>query len=203
MDIAEESAYLNLMQNYKKSTQFTEAMQEFSYELRVPKDRVAVLIGKDGATKKIIESETRTKVLVDSKEGDVTVTGSDALSLYTAKEIINAIARGFNPDIALMLLKQDIVLEMMPLRDYAKTKDHLLRVKGRVIGAEGKSRRVIEELTESYISVYGKTIGIIGLPEGVAMARQAITSLLAGSPHSKVYRWLEKRRVTLKHVDNQ
>ena len=49
-------------------------------------------------------------------------------------------------------------------------------------------------MTETYLSVYGKTISILGRPENVTTARKAIESLLAGSPHASVYKWLEKKR---------
>ena len=48
-------------------------MVEYSYELKIPKDRVAVLIGMKGNVKKAIEEETKSKINVDSKEGDIFV----------------------------------------------------------------------------------------------------------------------------------
>jgi ribosomal RNA assembly protein len=170
-------------------------MTEYFYELRIPKDRIAVLIGKGGQIKIDIELETKTKIDVDSKEGDVSISGEDALGLYSCREVIRAIGRGFNPDIALLLLKSDYCLELIDLKEYvSKSKEALLRIKGRIIGAEGKTRRLIEELTESHICVYGKTIGIIGLPESSSTAREAIEKLLKGSPHSTAYKFLEKKR---------
>jgi ribosomal RNA assembly protein len=68
------------------------------------------------------------------------------------------------------------------------------RLRGRVIGHDGKARSMIEGLTETHIVVYGKTIGVIGEIERVAMARQAVELLLGGSPHGNVYKWLEKKR---------
>jgi ribosomal RNA assembly protein len=174
-------------------------MVEYAYELKVPKNRVAVIIGREGSVKKDLEESTKTKLNIDSKEGDVFVSGEDALGLYTAREIIKAIGRGFNPEIAKLLLKQDYVFEVIDLREFVgKSKDAMLRLKGRVIGKEGKSRRLIEELTDCSISVFGKTIGIIGLPEPAANARQAVESLLRGSTHANVYKWLEKRRRDMK-----
>ena len=79
-----------------------------------------------------------------------------------------------------------------------KSKSTLLRIKGRIIGKEGKCRKLIEDLSEAYISVYGKTVAIIGQPEAVAMAKKAIESLLRGSTHANVYKWLEMRRRDLK-----
>ncbi len=169
-----------------------------SYELRIPKERIAVLIGTEGETKKRLEDDLNLKLLIDSKEGDVTVVGEDAVMLYTGREIVRAIARGFNPNIALLLLKQDYVFELIDLTDYGKHANHMQRLKGRVIGSEGKSRHLIEEYTESHVSVYGKTIGIIAPMESITIAKQAIHSLLSGSPHSSVYRWLEKKRRDLK-----
>ncbi|PLW80775.1 RNA-processing protein [Candidatus Woesearchaeota archaeon] len=174
-------------------------MAEFSYEIKIPKERIAVLIGTDGEIKSKIEEETSTEIDIDSKEGDVFISGNEALSLFSAKEIVRAIARGFNPEIAMQLKKPDMSFEIIDLGSLLKDKqNHLLRVKGRIIGKEGKSRRLIEEMTECYISVYGKTIGVIGNYDSVVIAKKAIESLISGSPHSSVYKWLEKKRREIK-----
>jgi ribosomal RNA assembly protein len=157
-----------------------------------------VLIGSDGKTKRELEKATKVIIKVDSKEGDIFLFGEDGLGIYTAAEIITAIGRGFNPDVAKLLLKSDYVSEQFDLNDFAKTKKHIIRLKGRVIGEEGKARKIIEQLTECLISVYGKTISIIGEAERVAIARRAVESLLRGSPHSNVYNWLEKQRKHMK-----
>ena len=168
---------------------------EFSYELKIPKERVAVLIGKNGEIKKEIEGETNTQINVDSKEGEVRITGEDSLGLFTAREMIKAIGRGFNPEIAKLILKSDYIFDTITISDYTgKSKKSTLRLKGRVIGKEGRSRKTIEDYTETHISVYGKTIGIIGRAENTIIARKAIESLLAGSTHTSVYRWLSKKR---------
>lgn len=174
---------------------------EFSYELRIPKERVAVLIGKKGSVKKSLEAHTKTTISIDSKEGEVRITGKDSLSLFCLKEVILAIGRGFNPDIAQLLLKQDYVLEVIYLSEYAKNKNHLIRLRGRVIGAEGKARSIIERLTETYITVYGKTVAIIGSNERAVLARRAMNSLIEGSPHANVYKWLEKTRKELRRKE--
>ena len=167
---------------------------EFSYELKIPEERVAVLIGKDGETKKNVEEETKCKLDI-SKEGDVIITGEDGMLLYAAKDVVKAIGRGFNPDIALLLLKPDYAFEMIEMKDIAgKSQNTMLRLKGRVIGKGGKSREEIERLTDTYISVYGKTIGIIGETANVALAHQAVGMLLGGSMHKTVFQFLEKKK---------
>ncbi len=173
-------------------------MSEFSYEIKIPKDRVAVLIGRNGATKKLLENATKAKMEIDSNEGDIFIKGSDTLNLYQTREIVIAIGRGFNPETALLLLKDEYVFEPLNLKEFMRNKKDMNRLRGRVIGREGKSRKLIEELTETFVSVYGKTIGIIGEAENVGIARRAIISLLQGSPHGNVYNWLERQRRELK-----
>lgn len=173
-------------------------MQNFSYEIKVPKERVAVLIGKQGDTKKMLEKATHTKLEIDSDEGDIIISGSDTLGVYQTREVIQAIGRGFNPETALLLQNEDYVFEPINLKEYMRNKNDLNRLRGRVIGREGKSRRLIEELSETNISVYGKTICIIGEAERANVARRAVISLLQGSPHGNVYNWLERQRRELK-----
>lgn len=170
----------------------------FSYEVRVPRDRIAVLIGKEGSTKDELEDLTKSRLNVDSKEGLVTVSGEDAVSLYQTQQIVKAIARGFNPDVAFLLLKHDYAFELLDLTDFSKQKNHQQRMKGRVIGHGGKARKVIEDLAECRISVYGKTIGIISQVDTIAMAKQAVLSLLEGANHSTVYKTLERKHRELR-----
>ncbi len=173
-------------------------MEEYLYELKIPKQRIAVLVGKRGTIKKGIEELTDTKIKIDSKEGDIFITGKDNLKLYSCQTIIKAIARGFNPEKAQLLLKTDYTFEVIDISDYAKTQADLIRLRGRVIGKEGKSRNTIEALTDCYISVYGKTISIIGLAENTTLCLRAIEKLLRGASHSKVYAGLEKKRAEFK-----
>jgi len=171
---------------------------EFSHEVKIPHERVAVLIGKDGDIKKRLEEKTKTKIDIDSENGDVFIRGEDGLNIFDAKEVVVAIGRGFNPNIAFLLLKGDYVFEIINVKDFTKSKKGVLRLKGRVIGAEGKSRKVIEDLTETHISVYGKTISILGQPESTMSTKQAVVWLLEGKPHSSVYKWLERKRKTIR-----
>ena len=175
-------------------------MEEFKYELKIPKERVAILIGQKGQTKRLIEKETSTKLDIDSDEGDVAVSGEDALKLFVARELITAIGRGFNPNIALKLLKVDYVFELINLADIARNKNDMQRLKGRVIGQEGKSRRIIEELTECEICVYGKTIGLIGPVDMIGLGRKSVEMLLQGAMHASVFKFLESQRREVKRM---
>lgn len=167
----------------------------YSYELRVPRERVAVVIGKKGCAKKQLERKTHTKIEVDSDEGRVFISGDDSLDVYNARLVIQAIARGFNPSIASCLCSDENIFEIINIKDFAgKSKKKLARLKSRVIGTKGKAWKTIETLTKTCISVYGKTVCIIGKVEDVPLAKEAVENILKGAPHGPVYRWLEGKR---------
>ncbi|HHQ44984.1 MAG TPA: RNA-processing protein [Candidatus Altiarchaeales archaeon] len=156
--------------------------------IQIPEERVAVLLGEKGATKRRIEKETKTKITVE--EGFVEAVG-DPIGEMTAIGVIHAIGRGFSPHNALRLLNEDNTLILISVTDFANTKSSLERLRGRVIGEDGKTRKTIENMTRTRISVYGKTVGVIGSYENVEEARNAIEMLLSGSKHTTVYRNLE------------
>jgi len=171
-----------------------ESGDEFSYDVKIPGERVAILIGKEGSTKKKIEDQSGCELDVTA-EGSVRILGKDAIALFATREIVRAIGRGFNPNIALELLKTDYILEIISLKDVVgKSKSSIERLKGRIIGRAGKSRAILEDFTGTKTSVYGKTVGIIGEAMAVTLAHQAISMLLSGAMHKSVFKFLEKRR---------
>lgn len=176
---------------------------EYTQHVKVPKDRVAVIIGQKGKGKQELEERMGVALSIDSKEGDVRIASSDTLRLYVAQEVVRAIARGFNPDIALGLQKTEYMLELLNITEYAKSKNQLARLKGRVIGEGGKSRETIEQLSETNIVIYGKTIGIIGPSDCVQVAKKGIDMLLTGAPHATVFRILERWRRERRRKDLQ
>jgi ribosomal RNA assembly protein len=169
--------------------------EEYAYVMKIPKDRIAVLIGVKGAGKKELEEYSYSKISIDSKEGDVTISGKDAIKLYELREVVKAIGRGFSPETARLLLKPDYMLEVISLKDYGvDNKNKLIRVRSRIIGTGGKARRTLETLTRTNLSIYGKTISVLGEANDVANAKRAIDMLITGSMHSGVYKWLEGQR---------
>ena len=172
--------------------------------IKIPRDRIGALVGPDGSVKALIERKLSVDLDVDSEAGAIQitlpVTAKDPTVLFRAKEVVTAIGRGFAPDHAFRLLDDDeIVFDVIDLREIVgKSPSDLKRLKGRVIGKEGKTRKIIEELSEANISVYGHTIAIIGYPDQAAIAREAVSMLIRGSLHGTVYRFLHKKRRELK-----
>jgi ribosomal RNA assembly protein len=173
----------------------------FEQVVRIPIDRVGSVIGKEGAAKRFLEAEMGVKLGVDSKEGLVTIKADSALKTdpFAATRVIEAIGRGFSPQRAKRLLDEGTAFEVIDLRDFAgKSANSLERIRGRIIGLKGKSRRVIEELTECHLSVYGRTVAIIGDANEVQLASNAVRSLATGSQHKTVYNTLQKARTKRK-----
>ena len=171
-----------------------------SYEklIRIPTDRIGALIGKSGNTKRLIEKKCSLNLDFDSENGEVLITAAkltDDIEPFKAVEIVSAIGRGFSPENAMRLLRGENSLHIIDLREFVgKSVDQIERVKGRIIGEGGKARLNIENLTNALITVYGRTVAIIGEPNQLRLAIDAISSLSNGSMHGPVYSKLESAR---------
>lgn len=179
-------------------------MAKPSVFVKIPRERIGVLIGPNGHVKETVEKKLSVSLQIDSEAGDVTITQNateqDPTTLFKTREVVTAIGRGFSPERAFRLFEdEDIVLEVIDLREIVgRSLSDIKRLEGRVIGKAGKTRKIIEELTEAYVSVYGYTISIIGSTDQIEAAREAISMLIRGSQHSTVYRFLHKKRRELK-----
>jgi ribosomal RNA assembly protein len=171
---------------------------------RIPRERVGALIGPEGTTKKTIEEKLSVELQIDSATGDVNVVMgenvADPSMLFRAKDVVTAVGRGFSPEHAFRLIRdEEAVLDVLDLRGvFGKSEADIRRVKGRIIGMSGKTRRIIEELTDTHVAVYGHTVAIIGTLEQAQVAREAIEMLIKGSMHATVYRLLHRKRRQLK-----
>jgi len=170
---------------------------EMMQEVRIAGSRVGVLIGKAGVTKKDLETKTHTIITVDSKEGLIKVEATDenTISLLRAVEVINAINRGFSPERAFEMIEdEDLLLDVVDLSALADSPRQLDRLRGRIIGKDGRAREQIEDMTDVEISVFGKTVALIGYPEQMKTARAAIDMLIEGIPHENVFAFLDKKK---------
>ncbi len=177
-------------------------MEQKTY-VKIPLDRVGVLIGLEGKAKARIERSLGVDLEIESEAGNVTITlspGQDDVSvLFTAANIVKAVGRGFSPQRAMRLSEEDWDLSIMDLEEYVGTsRSAQERVKGRIIGKAGRSREIIEELTETHISVYGGTVAIIGHIEALPAAMEAVGMLIRGSFHKTVWNYLYAFRRRLK-----
>ncbi len=170
--------------------------------VRIPADRVGTLIGKGGETKKMIERMAGIKLRIDT-EGEVlfddNVEGTDPLRALQVIDVVKAIGRGFNPQKAVRLFDDDEYLEIVDLKDVVGERtNQLARIRGRLIGTNGKTRQLIEDLTGCDMIIYGNTVSLIGNSITMPIAKHSIELILNGSEHATVYHYLESQRPRLR-----
>ena len=172
--------------------------------VRIPKERVGVLIGPEGKVKHDIEERLQVKLDIESEAGGVGIildeNSTDPSLLLRAKDVVTAVGRGFSPDQAFRLIRnEENIFDLIDLRViFGNSDSDMRRIKSRIIGMNGKTRHTIEELTEADMVVYGHTVGLIGTFEQVDTARNAVQMIIQGSEHHTVYNFLQKKRRELK-----
>jgi ribosomal RNA assembly protein len=156
--------------------------------IRIPQKRIDIL-KKYGNLKKRIEELTKTKIELNE---EVTIEG-DSVDVFQVKNLIKAFGRGFDLDDCFNLLEDDFGLEIIDLTEFTKSSERLKTLKGRIIGTKGKTKGYIEKYTDVKISIFGKTVSIIGKWGNIYIAKEAIMKLIRGCNHQTLYRWLEKK----------
>ena len=174
-------------------------ISEVRVNASIPKDRIGVLVGPKGTVKSRVEDSMGVDLTIDSETGLVDIRlrkdTQDPSNALRAKDIVVAIGRGFSPERALTLVNEDNTLDVLDLHDiFGKNEAEIRRVDGRIIGREGKTRKIIEEMTGTLVSVSGHTISIIGTYESVSTAKDAIEKLLKGRQHGTVYKFLRRKK---------
>ncbi len=164
--------------------------------VKIPQDRIGVLIGEGGETLRRIEELAEVRLNVDSENGSVSVeTVGDPVLGLKGPDIVRAIGRGFTPEEALRLLDTDMMMfDIIDIELHSRNKNDLQRHKGRLIGEGGRTRELLEELTGASVVIYGTTLSTIGDPEQVETVRKAVEMLLEGAPHGTVYNYLEEQK---------
>jgi ribosomal RNA assembly protein len=181
---------------------------ENTVHIKIPLQRVGALIGPSGTTKKTIENRLSVLLDIDGESGSVWITpqnkNSDPVTLFRARDIVLAIGRGFSPNKAFRLFHDEVYLSLIDLREiFGKSESDISRVKSRIIGRKGRTRQQIEELSGSFLSIYGHTIVMIGNQSQVNVAREAIQRFIRGAQHKSVYDFLQQKRRELKFEETK
>ena len=172
--------------------------------VKIPDKRIAVLVGIKGQDKRMIEKAAKAKLTIDSETGSVTIAlnEGDAVNLDKAVNLVKAIARGFSPEKALLLLNDEYYFDLIDLREeIGKSPKALARVKSRVIGKQGKMREQIEAHTSCFVSVFGNTIALIGKIEEIETAKHALEMIIGGSQLTSVLKFLNKGTSRTQEID--
>ena len=141
--------------------------------------------------KKRLEKILNVKITNRGKE--VSITGEPAEE-YIAEKVIDALNFGFPFSTAILIRKEDFIFEILNIKDHTKRKD-LERIRARIIGTKGKTLQTLHQLTKCHFELKDNYVGIIGYPEYLENAQEAVISIIRGAKQSNVYSQLEKHQV--------
>ena len=144
--------------------------------------------GKVIKSKKELEKNLGVKLSITGKE--VSIKGTPEEEYYTEK-MVDALSFGFPIELVLLIKEEDYAFEILNIKDFTKRKD-FERIRGRIIGTNGKALRVLNELTKCTFAVQDNKVGIIGDPEYIKNGEDSVISIIRGARHANVYSYLEK-----------
>lgn len=154
-------------------------------QIYIPNERMKA-IKKDTSIIRSVSKACDCKINI-AEDDMIEINGKDSFSEFTARNIIYAYGRGFEPRIALMLTNPDKYFKVIDIDDIISNEKRVKQIKARIIGENGRTKRYIEEVSAAHISVYGDTVSIIGNIEQISEAETAVNTLIEGGTHKLAY----------------
>ncbi len=141
--------------------------------------------------RKKLEIKLGVKIINRGKE--VFITGKSE-NEHVAEKVIDALNFGFPFSTTMLIREEDFEFEIIKIKDYTKRND-LFRIRARIIGRNGKTLKTLSQLTGCFFEIKDNFIGVIGGPEYLKNAQEAIISIIKGSKQSNVYKLLEQHQI--------
>lgn len=158
-----------------------------------------ILISSPEKIKKVLPKiKAKLNIHTDLKRTSITINGNE-FDEFTAEKIIQALDFGFEPDDAMMLLKDDRDLGYVNIKEHTHRKN-LAEIRARIIGTDGKAKETIQTLTDSAIVIHNNVVGIIADTAHMPYTIQGIISLVQGAKHGNVFSYIERQNANLRKI---
>jgi len=144
-------------------------------------------------TKNRKKLETRLNVKITNRGREIYIEGKPE-DEHIAEKVVDALNFGFPFSKAIAIKTEEAEFEIINIKDHTRKKN-LERIRARIIGTKGKTLKTLSDLTECGFELKDNQIGIIGDPELIKNAQEAITLIIQGSKQGNVYSYLEKHQV--------
>jgi len=149
------------------------------------------------ACKLKLENKLGAKLEIRGRKVEIS---GEELEVYTAEKVLSAIERNFSLSDALLLADENYILRDIPIKEFTKKKN-LSLVRARIIGTQGKTLKLISELSECRVVLNNNIVSIIGRAEKIKDVINAVKSLISGSKQGNIYSYLERQRARHKFTD--
>ncbi|KAI5803418.1 hypothetical protein DFH27DRAFT_555704 [Peziza echinospora] len=178
---------------FAPAAEFTSVKKVETRKVPVPPHRMTPLKGAWSKIYPPLVDHLKLQVRMNIKDKAVELRSSkhttDASALQKGADFIRAFSFGFDVDDAIALLRlDDLYIETFEIKDVKTLSgDHLSRAIGRIAGKDGKTKFAIENATRTRVVLADSKIHILGGFQNIRIAREAVVSLILGSPPGKVY----------------
>jgi ribosomal RNA assembly protein len=134
--------------------------------------------------------EKELSITIETRGKEVYISGEPEEE-YTAEKVIEALDFGFPFSNALEIKKEDFIFEILNIKEHT-TQKNFERIRGRIIGKDGRTLRTISTLSGCFLELSGNRLGIIGYAENIRSVEEACKLLIRGSKQQNIYAYLEK-----------
>lgn len=140
-------------------------------------------------TKNRKKLEALLDVKITNRGKEVRVEGTPENEVM-ASQVLHALNYGIPYSEAITIKTEGKVFETINIKEHTRQKK-LERVRGRVIGKNGKALKTLSELTDSAMELKENTIAVVVAPENLQRTTEAVIAIIKGAKHGAVYKELE------------